>query len=60
MKNEFYRIEINHESLNEELLFLPFYFLTDKNCINFLFVPLKEQIGRTIKYFEFLKSITNS
>lgn len=60
IENKFYKLNINNESFNEELIQLPFYFMIDEKGIKFIFIPLKEQIGRTVKYFEFIKAINNS
>jgi hypothetical protein len=60
IENEIYRLNVNYESFNEDLILLPFYFIIDEKGVNSLFIPLKEQLGRTIKYFEFIKTITNS
>ena len=41
IKNEIYRLSINNSSLNDELLFIPFYFMISEGSINFIFIPIK-------------------
>lgn len=58
-ENKFYRLK-NDQSFNENLMLFPFYFMIDNAGINFTFIPLKEQNDRTLKYFKFIKGMTNT
>lgn len=59
LQNEFYRLSADNASLNDKLLFYPFYFIISEGSLNFIFIPLKEQEKRTLKYFDFVRRITN-
>jgi hypothetical protein len=59
IKNEFYRLPTNNASFKDELLLIPFYFMISEGNLNYIFIPLKEQEKRTLKYFDFLRIITN-
>ncbi|MFA6309804.1 MAG: hypothetical protein WC677_08775 [Clostridia bacterium] len=59
LKNEFYRLPVDNAALKDELQFYPFYFIINKGSLKFIFIPLKEHEKRTLKYFDFVRKITN-
>ena len=59
-EDEFYRLIINDDYLNEELFYSPFYFLKDKMSAYFIFIPLKENPQRTLNYFKFIRKYSSS
>jgi hypothetical protein len=51
-----YRLTINDEFFNDELLTFPFYFLISENAIGKFYIPLKEFPERDVNYFDYIKS----